>query len=125
MAHGAHGTSGRVSSGIQPDGEHEGPGGASDCGIRSAERRSGSDLRRSKSSRHHVLQRAKRRSATPRPATGFELMKQKINELEHQQREDREALQRLEQVLQHQRAELLRRPKVSREDALALFNASF
>ena len=37
MAHGAHGASGWVSSGNQPDREHEGPGGASDCGIRSAE----------------------------------------------------------------------------------------
>ena len=103
MAHGAHGTSGRVSSGIRPDGEHEGPGGASDCGIRSAERRSGSDLRRSKSSRRHVLQRAKRRSATPRPATGFELVKQRITELEDQQREDGEVLRRLAQTLQESR----------------------
>ena len=103
MAHGAHGASGWVSPGNQPDGEHEGPGGASDCGIRSAERRSGSDLRRSKSSKRHVLQRAKRRSATPRPVTGFKLVKQKISKLEDQRREDGEALRRLEQILQGSR----------------------
>ena len=73
MAHGAHGASGWVSSGNRPDREHEGPEGASDGGIRSAERRLGSDRRRSKGNKRHVLQRAKRRSATPRPATGLEL----------------------------------------------------
>ena len=103
MAHGAHGASGWVSSGNQPDRENEGPEGASDCGIRSAERRSGSDLRRSKSSKCHVLQRARRRSTTPRPATGFELVKQRISKLEDQQCEDGEALRRLEQILQGSR----------------------
>ena len=103
MAHEAHGASDWVSSGNQPEREHEGLGGASDGDIRSAVRRSCSDLRRSKSSRRHVLQRAKRRSATPRPATGSELVKQRITELEDQQREDRAALRRLEQVLQGSR----------------------
>ena len=51
MAHGAHGASGWVSSGNRPDREHEGPGGASDCGIRSAEQRLGSDQRRSEGSK--------------------------------------------------------------------------
>ena len=78
-----------------------------DCGIRSAERRSGSDLRRSKRSKRHLLQRARRRSATPRLVTGFELvkqkMKQKMTKLEDQQREDGEALRRLEQILQGSR----------------------
>ena len=100
MSHGAHGASGSVSSGNRPDREREGPGGASDCGIRSAERRLGSGRHRSKGSKRHVLQRAKRRSATPRPVTGFELVKQRISRLEDQQREDGEVLRRLEQVLQ-------------------------
>ena len=103
MAHGAHGASGWVPSGNRPDREHDGPGGASDCGIRSAERKSGSGLRRSKSGKRHVLQRAKRRSATPRRITGFELVKQKISRLEDQLREDGEALRRLEQILQGSR----------------------
>ena len=103
MSHGAHGASGSVSSGNRPDREREGPGGASDCGIRSAERRLGSDRHRSKGSKRHVLQRAKRRSATPRPVTGFELVKQRISKLEDQQHEDGEVLRRLEQVLQGNR----------------------
>ena len=37
MAHEAHGASGRVSSGNRPERRHEGPRGASDDGIRSAE----------------------------------------------------------------------------------------
>ena len=69
----------------------------------SAERRSGSDLPGSKSSMRHVLQRARRRSATPRPAAGFELMKQRIFKQEDQQRKDGEALRRLEQDLQRSR----------------------
>ena len=100
MAHGAHGASGWVSSGNQPDGEHEGPGGASDFGIRGAERRLGSDLRRSKSSKRHMLQRAKRRSATPQPVTGFELVKQKISKLEDQRRQDAEGQQQQRQQQQ-------------------------
>ena len=92
MAHEAHGASGWAASGNQPDGEREGPGGASDCGIRSAERSSGSDLQRSNSSRRHMLQRARPRSETLRPAAGFELVKQKIFWLEEQRRRDGEAL---------------------------------
>ena len=69
----------------------------------SAEQRSGSDLPGSKSSMRHVLQRARRRSATLRPAAGFELMKQRIFKQEDQQRKDGEALRRLEQDLQRSR----------------------
>ena len=100
MAYGAHGAPGWVASDDQPDGEHEGPGDASKCGDRGTERNLRPDPRSSKSSRSHVLQRARRRSARPRPAGGFELLKQGVIYLEEQQRRDAEALRRLERKLQ-------------------------
>ena len=57
-----------------------------------SEDRARSDQHCSKGSKCHVLQRAKRRSVTPRPVTGFELVKQRIPKLEDQQREDGKVL---------------------------------
>ena len=65
MAHGAHGASGRVSSGNRPDGEHEGPGGVDGGSQRSAVP---PGLRRRRRLRRG-LQKTKRRSATPKPVS--------------------------------------------------------
>ena len=88
MAHGAHGASGWVSSDNQPDWEHEGVGTTPDHDHRRAERNSRPGVHRSRSRRRHVLQRARSKLETLRPAAGFELVKEKLTQLEEKQDQD-------------------------------------